>query len=310
MESIKDTFKKLNMKNGFQQRYNEMKQEVLNNRDVQKFLLEHVDLMNNGLLEKNMMTFYEYVSQSKNCDKCTSLTDCQNLLQGYHPFLEAKGKAVVIQYEKCPKKLAFDESKRYKSLITSMHIPKDVLEASMTALDLDDPSRFSAIKAASHFLEHYEKGKRVKGLYFHGKFGVGKTYILGAVANELANRGIQSMLVYVPEFFRELKGAIQDSSISKKLEAVKEVPILMLDDIGAESMSSWVRDDILGSLLQFRMLENLPTFFTSNFNLVQLEHHLTYTQRGEEEQLKAKRLIERIKYLSEPVEVNGKNRRD
>jgi primosomal protein DnaI len=97
--------------------------------------------------------------------------------------------------------------------------------------------------------------------------------------------------------------------LNEKIEALKKEPILMLDDIGAEAMSSWTRDEVLGPILQFRMLEKLPTFFTSNFNLDQLEHHLTYSQRGEEEKMKARRIMERIKYLSEPVMLDGPNRR-
>ena len=57
------------------------------------------------------------------------------------------------------------------------------------------------------------------------------------------------------------------------------------------------------------MLENLPTFFTSNFDFKQLEHHLTYTQRGEAEEMKAARIMERIKYLAKPIPIGGKNRR-
>jgi len=85
----------------------------------------------------------------------------------------------------------------------------------------------------------------------------------------------------------------------------------MLDDIGADSMSSWIRDDVLGVILQYRMQEELPTFFTSNFNMEQLEsEHLTTSQRGETEPLKAKRLMERIRLLSEEVSMSGENRRN
>jgi primosomal protein DnaI len=37
---------------------------------------------------------------------------------------------------------------------------------------------------------------------------------------------------------------------------------------------------------------------------------LTYTQRGEEEKLKAARIMERIKYLAKPVLIDGRNRRE
>jgi primosomal protein DnaI len=192
-----------------------------------------------------------------------------------------------------------------------MYIPKDILEAQFDQIDveMDEASRFKAISLAQDFVEQYNNGKRPKGLYLYGSFGVGKTYILGAIANELASHKISSMLVYVPEFMRELKGSFQNSSLDEKLDVVKKIPVLMLDDIGAESMSSWMRDDILGTILQYRMLENYPTFFSSNFNLKQLQHHLAFSQRGEEEPVKAARIMERIKHMAIPIELIGRNRR-
>src|SRR5699024_7948918 len=98
--------------------------------------------------------------------------------------------------------------------------------------------------------------------------------------------------------------------VGEKLDAVKKAPILMLDDIGADSMGSWIRDDIFGVILQYRMQEQLPTFFSSNFTMNELESHLTVTQRGEEEPLKAKRIMERIRYLTQEIKMTGRNRRN
>lgn len=39
----------------------------------------------------------------------------------------------------------------------------------------------------------------------------------------------------------------------------------MIDDIGADSMSSWVRDEVLGVILEYRMQQQLPTFFYLEF---------------------------------------------
>ncbi len=85
----------------------------------------------------------------------------------------------------------------------------------------------------------------------------------------------------------------------------------MIDDIGADSLSSWLRDDVLGVILQYRMQEELPTFFSSNLSLEQLEQqYLTVNNRGEAEPLKAKRIMERIKFLADEYHVVGKNRRN
>ena len=85
----------------------------------------------------------------------------------------------------------------------------------------------------------------------------------------------------------------------------------MLDDIGADSLSSWIRDDVLGVILQYRMQEELPTFFSSNLSFEQLENeYLAINNRGEAEPLKALRIMERIKFLADEYHIVGKNRRN
>ncbi|HFK9986324.1 TPA: primosomal protein DnaI, partial [Enterococcus faecium] len=50
--------------------------------------------------------------------------------------------------------------------------------------------------------------------------------------------------------------------------------------------------------------------FSSNFTMDELEQHLSVTQRGDEEPLKAKRIMERIRYLTKEIEMTGRNRRN
>lgn len=56
------------------------------------------------------------------------------------------------------------------------------------------------------------------------------------------------------------------------------------------------------------MQEQLPTFFTSNLNIDDLEKHFS-TCKGNVEVVKARRIIERIKQLAECKEMISKNRR-
>ncbi|MCM3162875.1 MULTISPECIES: primosomal protein DnaI [Bacillaceae] len=311
MEHLSNSFKKLTNRSDFNDRYNDLKKEVLNNPDVQAFITKHSTEIEEGMINRSLVKLYEFVNQSKNCKNCPSLSQCKNILEGYHPHLVIQGRIIDLQYTKCPTKEATDERKKHEALIKSMYIPKDILEAQFDKIDVDveETSRLKVIGMAQDFVEAYNSGQRTKGLYLYGSFGVGKTYILGAIANELASHKVSSMLVYVPEFMRELKGSFQNSSLDEKLDAVKKIPVLMLDDLGAESVSSWMRDEILGTILQYRMLENLPTFISSNFGLKELQHHLAYSQRGEEEPVKAARIMERIKHMTIPVELVGRNRR-
>lgn len=52
-----------------------------------------------------------------------------------------------------------------------------------------------------------------------------------------------------------------------------KLDLLLLDDIGAETVTNWSRDEILGTILQYRMENNLSTFITSNLNISELEGH-------------------------------------
>lgn len=58
------------------------------------------------------------------------------------------------------------------------------------------------------------------------------------------------------------KNAIGDGNVKTLVDEIKLSEVLILDDIGAEQSTAWVRDEILQVILQYRMQENLPTFFS------------------------------------------------
>ncbi|AGK55163.1 primosomal protein DnaI [Bacillus sp. 1NLA3E] len=311
MENINKTLKKLGGNENFQKRYQQKRREIINNPYVRAFLAEHSHEITNEMIEKGLTKLYEYSTQSKDCQNCSSLDGCENLIKGYYPELVIRANSIDIQYDRCPQQIMYDEKRKNEKLIKSMHFPKDLLHVTFENIDIREntPGREEALDKATSFVANYTASIKQKGLYFYGQFGVGKSFLLGAIANELAAKKVPSMIVYVPELLRELKNSIANSTLNEKIETLKKQQVLMLDDLGAESMSSWTRDEVLGPILQYRMQENLPTFFTSNFDFQELEHHLTYSQRGEEEKMKARRIMERIKYLADSVPIDGPNRR-
>ncbi|MDC3412606.1 primosomal protein DnaI [Aquibacillus sp. 3ASR75-11] len=309
MEPIQASLKKWMRENkNFKQQYVQMRESVLSDPAVKQLLFDHPELTTEQL-DKHLVKLYEFTSQSKNCDACQSLNECDNILKGYTPHLYVENGDIRIAYDKCFKKIKNDEKRKKESLVESLYMPKDILNASIADIDHRDKERSEAVRKVIGYLEMIGTEYAEKGIYFHGPFGVGKTYFLGALANELAEKNISSMLIYMPEFVRAIKASLKDDSINQKIEHFKKTPVLMLDDIGAESQSAWFRDEILGSILQYRMMERLPVFFTSNYSLKQLEQHLATTNRGDTETVKAGRIIERIKQVSREVPLYGKNRR-
>ncbi|WP_277815912.1 MULTISPECIES: primosomal protein DnaI [Lysinibacillus] len=295
----------------FQERYETMRREILENPRVQEFLAAHADELSYETIERNLPKLHEFISQSTVCCGCNNTESCTNYLKGFLPTLRVVRSTVEIDYVRCEQKIREDERRDVTNMIASMHMPKDVLQATIQDLLIDDESRVMIAQKAAQFVKTtLETGKLpAKGYYLYGKFGVGKSFVLGALANELASIKIRSVVVFVPEFLREMKNAIGDNTLNEKLDYVKKAPVLMLDDLGAETMTAWTRDEILGTIFHYRMAEQLPTFITSNFKYDELEHHLAQSQKGDIEVVKAGRIMERVKALTEPIEMHGKNRR-
>jgi primosomal protein DnaI len=311
MQKINSALNKLANGTQFQKRYEALKKEVLEDQQIREFLNQNSSSITSEMIDKSLGKLYEFSTQSKKCNKCPSLDGCINLMQGFYPKLVIAGNGLDLHYEVCPRKVVADEKSKREKLIHSLYVPRDILSATIEDFLKNDQSgeRYELVGKVTSLIQEYIPGKRQKALYIYGQFGVGKTYLLGAIANQFAEQKISSLIVYFPDFLRELKGAIGDNTLNEKVEMVKKAPVLMIDDLGAESMTSWGRDEVLGPILQFRMLENLPTFFTSNFDFKQLQNHLTFSQRGEREEVKAARIMERIQYLAEPIELSGENRR-
>ncbi|WP_313891610.1 primosomal protein DnaI [Psychrobacillus sp.] len=311
MERINETLKRV-ITPEFTTRLDDMKAEVLEDPGIKKFLEENAATITPKVVDRSLSKLYEYKTSSHNCESCPSLEQCINNLKGFEPKLVLDRNFIDSAFVRCKRGVIEDERKKVTSMIDSIHMSKEVMEATLATVDLKDDSRVVAVSAANAFLNEWKRTNTLpkKGLYIYGPFGVGKSYLLGALANELAALHVHSVVVYVPEFLREMKQAIQDQSLAEKIEFVKRAPVLMLDDLGAEVMSSWTRDEILGTILHYRMSEQLPTFISSNFNYEDLQDNLSFTQRGEKEVVKAGRIMERIRTLTIPIALHGKNWRE
>jgi primosomal protein DnaI len=251
----------------------------------------------------------QLVMERENCNHCPGLNQCLNMMPGHYPDLVEYNGYLDLRMMPCHQLKKQEEQKKRKHLIRSHHIPKDIVEASFSSID-PDKGRIDVIEAAIDFCTQFADGKPEKGLYLYGPLGVGKSRIAGAIANELVKYDVDSYMLYVPELMREVNESIQDNSLNKKIEELKTATVLILDDIGAEYLTPWKRDEILGGILQYRSAEQLPTIFTSNLELDELEEHLAQTVKGGADWMKAKRIMERIRHYVRPLFVEGPNRRE
>lgn len=243
--------------------------------------------------------------ESHNCEKCKSLDECVNEIKGFKFTNMLVDGRLIFDYVACRYKQ--EELSSKEKNVHLFDISKDIMNARMKDIYVNDKNRKEVIIWIKNFVKGYDPKNPTKGLFLHGNFGCGKTYLIVAGLNELSKFDIVSAVIHWPEFLRDLKASFDDD-FKEKFNFIKRVPILLIDDIGAENLTSWARDEILASILQYRMESHLTTFFTSNLNLEELEQHLSIT-RGKVDSLKASRIIERIKKLTEDIEMNASNLR-
>lgn len=259
-----------------------------------KILMKYTSSLENSALEYS------------HCRHCKGILECQNKITGYVFLPTLNGEQLIFNYQACKYQKKLLNEHKYESNIYLFDIPKEIKEARMNQIYKTDKNRFETIKWLTNFIDNY-KVEHKKGLYLHGNFGCGKTYLIAAMFNELARFGVKSAIIFWPEFIRDLKASF-DSDFKEKFNYIKKVPLLLIDDIGAENTTAWARDEIFCPLIQYRMQEQLTTFFTSNLTLSELEEHFSVT-KNTVDVIKARRIIERIRQLTEDIEMIGKNNR-
>ena len=283
-----------------------IEKEIFEDEDVKAFLDQHKEELTPEAIRKGMSALLEF-----RMERDARKNNKEVKAPGLEPCLEVHNGFILVNYKRTEEAIRQERERKRRRLIHSINMPKNIAEArfSDTALTKE---REDVIRELLNFIESYKTDSTTyhKGLYLAGPFGVGKTYMMGALANELSENGIETTLVNVPTYSAEIKQAIATNTVEAKLVSIKNTPILVLDDIGAEMNSAWFRDEVLMVILQHRMLQELPTFFTSNFTIDQLEAHFAHSNKGDQELLKAKRLVERIRFLAKEYFVDGQNHRN
>ena len=298
MESVGDVLKRQPSRFHYQ----DLVQKIMKDPDVAAFVQQ--ESLNQDELSRSISKFNQYITER---DKFLR-GDTDYIAKGYKPILVMNHGYADVSYEETPELIAAEKEAAIKKRLNLINFPSSLKNVSFLDVYRDDVQRLTVLKRMIEFVNDYPNN--LKGLYLYGDFGVGKSFMVAALAHDLSEkRGVSSTLLHYPSFVIDVKNAIGDGNVKTLVDELKLSEVLILDDIGAEQSTAWVRDEILQVILQYRMQENLPTFFTSNFNFEDLEKHFAKGKHGNDETWEARRVMERIRYLAEETRLEGVNRR-
>lgn len=158
-----------------------------------------------------------------------------------------------------------------------------------------------ALIRVEEYLANWEENREEgRGLYLCGGVGTGKTHLAVAILNELVRKKrVPSLFVTVPELLDNLRETYNKPgrNLDEWMDAVQNAEFLVLDDLGSERPTEWVRERIF-VIVNHRYREALPTVFTSNIGPEELPTQLSG------------RTASRIIAMCEGVEIEGDDYRE
>lgn len=133
-----------------------------------------------------------------------------------------------------------------------------------------------ALREAQRFVTDFLCGRAEYGLLFTGGVGSGKTFLAAAIVNAIVVKDGAALFVVVPDFLDRIRATYTDrDDVSERdlVEQAKNIPLLVLDDLGAHQYTEWSCQKIY-SILNYRLNHMLPVIVTTNLDLEDIKNVL------------------------------------
>ncbi|MBR4445769.1 MAG: ATP-binding protein [Solobacterium sp.] len=278
--------------------------QLLQNKSIRS-LLERTQIPME-LVQKKPYTFLRYLKQTEACRGCRSLKECRQPVKGHYRDLIYEGGMLLDALSPCPYQKEKSRAEKHMDQYLVSDLPSHLRAVTFDTLDAGtQDARY--MQTALTCMKACSEGQ---GIYLYGSMGSGKTHLAACACNTRAIAGDKVAFIHYPSFCARMARSVSGNEYEAELRRLEYVRFLVIDDIGAENVTEWNRDSILLPLLNERYEEGLTTWFTSNEDPKSLRQHLMFNNRGKEEEIKAERIMERIRCMSMPVELVGKDRRD
>ena len=160
------------------------------------------------------------------------------------------------------------------------------------------PATKPAVDLCRRFCAAIKRDPKVPGLLLKGSYGTGKTHLAVSILRETAEAGIPGMFVVVPDLIAKMLASFdaKDGKAGALVETAKSVPLLVLDDLGAENPKPWVVE-LIYVLINHRYEHMLPTVITTNYDGKQLDAVF------------GRRIVSRLAEMTVPVNIRAEDYR-
>ncbi len=225
--------------------------------------------------------------EQRNLEKAPSSTPCKRCKKPAEPKLVPIIGWKEQEYCKdCLKIVLAEREKEAQKRLKEEKIHRSIKESgirgimhNMTFESFEQRYRGAAYNIAKKYAEEFDLGTKY-GLMFYGHAGSGKTHLAVAITKKIIEeKQVLVKFVRIVDLLLEIRKTF-DENESWKAENESDLlrkytftPLLILDDIGSEKTTDWVRQ-VLYQIIDERWIEQKPIIVTSNLTLDELEGRL------------------------------------
>ena len=231
--------------------------------------------LTNKEVRDNVGKLHDYQEDFNTCKACPGFDKCPKKNKHISISVYKEGGYIETRSEPCEKLLKEIE-------IESKYLAKDFVpewrNSRLKNLDLSE-NRRPLIKE----FVNITKGKSNKWLFVKGNHKVGKSFVLVTFANEFVELGLGKVAVInATKQFKNLADiAYSDKEGFKStIELLSTVPLLVIDEFGQEYKNEFIRDQIVIPVLNARAHSELPTFFSSEFTIKEMQQLYSIGKNG------------------------------
>lgn len=271
--------------------------ELLRDPNIASFVRNHH--LSRKQVEDGWAELLDYHDDHQQCLNCQGLASCPKVTKGVVRSLTFEEGRIGLDLKYCQ----FGKQKEAEQLLLS-HFLYNNVSRSLALHNLGNNqfiinrNKLSDVnKMAIAEILKFVSTPVGKGIYLTGESGTGKTVLMASMMNYLARHDYDVGICHFPTFLLDMKAAFNSSDADSYLKNILDIPYLLIDGLGEENITSWSRDEVLLTILSYRNINNLTTFFTSMFDVDDLNDVYLLRKNDRTEKLRASKIGAKIQSM-------------